>query len=93
MAMTKSDLVDRLCENSDDAKKDCAQVIESFFEIIKEEMGKGNNVKISGFGKWSVKDKNARKGRNPQTGKAIMIPSKKVVTFKESHVLREAIQS
>jgi integration host factor subunit alpha len=54
---------------------------------------KGNDVKISGFGKWTVKAKKKRKGRNPQTGEALTIDARRVVTFKSSNVLKDAVNS
>jgi integration host factor subunit alpha len=64
--------------------------VESLFEIIKDELAKGEKVMISGFGRWSVRQKRARKGRNPQTGEAMTIEARKVVTFKPSGMLRSA---
>jgi integration host factor subunit alpha len=59
--------------------------------IIKDELTTGNDVKISGFGKWTVKRKKERKGRNPQSGENMTISARKVVTFKPSPVFRKAI--
>ena len=67
--------------------------VESLFDTIKDDLYKGNNVMISGFGKWTVKAKKARKGRNPQTGEEMTIDARKVVTFKPSTVLRDAVNS
>lgn len=71
----------------------CISIVESFFDIIKSELEKGNPVMVSGFGKWTVKAKKERKGRNPKTGKEIRIDARKVVTFKPSAVLRNAVNS
>jgi integration host factor subunit alpha len=67
--------------------------LESVFEIIKDELDKGKAVKISGFGKWTVKSKKKRNGRNPQTGEALTIDARKVITFKPSNVLKNAVNS
>ena len=75
------------------SKKDSVTAVESVFDIIKDELGKGNDVMISGFGKWTVKSKKEQKGRNPQTGKDMTIDARKVVTFKPSTVLRDAVNS
>lgn len=91
MAMTKNDLIDLLYEKADLSKTACASAVESTIEIIKGELEKGNDVKISGFGKWTVKSKKERKGRNPQTGKAMTISARKVVTFKSSTILKNAL--
>jgi integration host factor subunit alpha len=91
MSLTKIDIIDSIYEHLDIPKKDSIRIVESLFDIIKDELGKGNDVKISGFGKWTVKAKKKRKGRNPQTGKEIIIEPRKVVTFKPSHVLRKGL--
>jgi len=91
MSMTKVDIIDSIYEKTSIQKKECAGIVESLFEIIKSEFAKGNDVNISGFGKWSVLKKKARKGRNPKTGKAMMITARKVVTFKPSAVLKKKL--
>jgi len=88
MSLTKVDIIDAIYEKIGIPKKDCIRIVESIFEIIKDDLEKGNDVMISGFGKWTVKAKKKRKGRNPQTGKELMIDARKVVTFKPSHVLK-----
>ena len=70
-------------------KKDYIGIVESIFEIIKNDLDRGNDVKISGFGKWTVKTKKKQNGRNPQTDASMMIDARKVVTFKPSAVLRD----
>ena len=89
MSMTKIDIVNSVYENLGISKKDSVAAVESVFDIIKDELDKGNGVMISGFGKWTVKSKKARKGRNPQTGEALTIDARRVVTFKPSQVLRQ----
>jgi len=69
-------------------KTQSAQVIETLFELIKQSLQNGEEVLISGFGKFSVKEKQARKGRNPRTGQTILLPPRKVVTYKCSGILR-----
>jgi len=93
MSMTKIDIVNSVYEDLGISKKDSVRIVESVFEIIKDELGKGKAVKISGFGKWTVKAKKERKGRNPQTGEALTIDARSVITFKPSNVLRDAIQA
>jgi len=80
-----------LYENVGIPKAECIRIVESFFDIIKSELDKGNDVMISGFGKWTVKAKKARKGRNPKTGKEMTIDARRVVTFKPSNVLRDKV--
>jgi integration host factor subunit alpha len=91
MSMTKIDITESVREKLGIPKKECVSIVESLFDIIKDDLDKGNDVMISGFGKWTVKAKKARKGRNPKTGKAMTINARKVVTFKPSYVLRKAL--
>ncbi len=91
MSMTKVDIIDSIYEKLGIPKKDCIRIVESVFEIIKNDLDKGNDVMISGFGKWTVKAKKKRKGRNPQTGKELMIDARKVVTFRPSQVLKGTV--
>ena len=89
MALTKIEVVNMLNEQIGFSKVECIRIVESFFDIIKSELDKGNPVMISGFGKWTVKAKRERKGRNPQTGENVTIEARKVVTFRPSAVLRD----
>ena len=91
MSMNKIDIVESICEKIGIPKKNCVRIVESLFDIIKDDLNDGNDVMISGFGKWTVKAKKARKGRNPKTGKAMTIDARKVVTFKPSYVLRKVL--
>ena len=91
MSLTKIDIIDSIYEKLGIPKKDCVRIVESVFEIIKEDLNKGNDVMISGFGKWKVTAKKERKGRNPQTGAALMIDARRVVTFKPSTLLRDKV--
>ncbi|OQB72101.1 MAG: DNA-binding protein HU [Deltaproteobacteria bacterium ADurb.Bin135] len=91
MPMTKREIIDLLYEKDGLTKKECASSVDATIDIIKSELGKGNDVKISGFGKWTVKSKNERKGRNPQTGESMKISARKVVTFKSSPVLKDVL--
>jgi len=70
-------------------RKRAAEIVDSLFEKIKESLVEGKDVRIFGFGKFQVKFKWARKGRNPQTGETIIINSRRTVTFKVSRKLRE----
>ena len=88
MTLTKAHLTEVLFAKNIFTKAQSAQVIDTLFELIKQSLQNGEDVLISGFGKFSVKKKQARIGRNPQSGEPIMLPSGKVVTFKWSGVLR-----
>lgn len=91
MKMTKAEIIDMLNEHIGIPKVECVRIVESFFDIIKSELENGNPVMISGFGKWTVKAKRERRGRNPQTGQTMPIDARRVVTFKPSTVLRNAL--
>jgi len=88
MTMTKKEITDLIYDKMGTSKNECYKLVDSFFDIIKDELIRGNDVMISGFGKWSVKKKRARDGRNPQTGEAMTIGARKVITFKGSKKLR-----
>jgi len=89
--LTKKDIMDEVAINSDLDRKTAEDAVETFMEIIKTTLEKGEDVTISGFGKWQVRDKHARRGRNPQTGEELMIAPRKVVTFSLSNVLRKKL--
>jgi integration host factor subunit alpha len=93
MVLTKIEIVNMLNEEIGIPKVECTRIVERFFDIIKSELDKGNPVMVSGFGKWTVKAKRERKGRNPQTGEVLSIKARKVVTFKPSTVLRDAVNN
>jgi integration host factor subunit alpha len=91
MTLTKIDIIESINEQIGIPRKDCVRIVESLFDIIKDDLDKWNPVMISGFGKWTVRAKKSRKGRNPKTGKEMMIDSRSVVTFKPSNVLKDAV--
>jgi integration host factor subunit alpha len=89
--LTKAELIDSVYEKVGFSKKEAADLVELIFESIKEELCKGDSIKISGFGKFRVRQKKARMGRNPQTGQAMEISARKVLTFTPSRILRDGI--
>jgi len=89
--MTKIDIIQDVYEKLGFSKKDSANIVESVFEIMKDGLARGEKIKISGFGNFSVKGKKSRRCRNPQTGSEIEISARKVLTFKSSQVLRKAL--
>ncbi len=91
MTLTKAELIDSVYEKVGFSKKEASDLVELVFESMKEELCKGGNIKISGFGKFRVRAKKARMGRNPQTGDAMMISARKVLTFTPSRILRDGI--
>ena len=80
--MNKADLIDAMAEDAGITKAAAKKALESFLNNIESSLKKGNRVSLVGFGSWSVSQRDARDGRNPQTGKTIKIPAKKVVKFK-----------
>lgn len=89
--MTKAELVEAVYSEIGFSKKEAADVVEAVFDAMKETLEAGDKLKISGFGNFVVRQKRARVGRNPQTGKAITITQRRVLTFKPSQVLKDAI--
>ncbi len=92
MALTKNEIVGKVNELGF-TKKKSTDVIESLLEIIKNSLIQGDDVLVSGFGKFCVKEKKPRRGRNPATGQDLMLRERKVVTFKCSGKLRDKINS
>ena len=92
MVLTKVDLINKVY-NSRTAltKKEARKAVETILLILKSSLENGADVLLSGFGKFNVKDKNARRGRNPKTGESMMLDAKKVVTFKPSGLLRKKV--
>ena len=89
--MTKAEIVEQIYERVGFSKKEAAELVEKVFDTIKETLADGEKVKISGFGNFVVRGKRARVGRNPQTGDVITISERKVLTFKPSQVLKDAL--
>ena len=91
MALTKDDVVKALVKETRCQLNQSVEMIETLLELIKFTLASGEDVLISGFGKFCVRAKHQRRGRNPQTGEPVMLDSRKVVTFKCSGVLRERV--
>jgi integration host factor subunit alpha len=91
MTLTKSRLIDAIAKQNGFTRKKSLETVETILELIKSTLSSGNDVLISGFGKFCVKDKHERKGRNPATGKDMILEPRMVVTFKCSGRLRERI--
>jgi len=91
--MTKADIVEVVFQKVGFSKKDIAAVVEEIFESIKTALENDEKVKISGFGNFTIRQKRARRGRNPQTGTEITIDERKVMTFKASQLLKKHINS
>ena len=91
MALTKADIINAVQVEEGFTKQQSTEIIETLIEIIKSTLESGEDVLISGFGKFCVREKNERKGRNPATGDDLMLSPRKVVTFKCSGKLRNRI--
>ena len=89
--MTKADLVELIYERVGSSKREAGEAVETVFSIVRECLRRGEKVKISGFGSFLVKEKRARRGRNPQTGEPITIDPRRVLSFKASQVLKESV--
>ena len=89
--MTKADMVELVYEQIGVSKREAARIVEMIFDVIKETLERGENVKISGFGSFNIQHKKPRRGRNPQTGEEITISARRVLSFKSSNVLREQL--
>ena len=89
MPITKADIINSIYNNLDIQKQDSTTIVETLLEIIKHTLESGEDILISGFGKFCVKDKKDRKGRNPQTGNDLILDARRVVTFRCSRTLRE----
>jgi integration host factor subunit alpha len=89
MALTKDKLITRLQTQVGLDKQESRQIVERVLGIMKETLAKGDDLLISGLGKFSVRQKKARRGRNPQTKEALTLRPRKVLVFKASGVLRE----
>ena len=91
MSLTKDDIVKALAKGNGYQINQSVELIETLFELIKSKLASGEDVLISGFGKFSAKEKRERRGRNPATGDSMMLRPRRVVTFKCSGQLRDKI--
>ena len=94
MALTKADLVHQVYKNHNNlTKQQAIDAVEAFLRISKDSLSNGADLLLTGFGKFNVKDKGSRRGRNPQTGKELILDARRVVTFKPSGILRDRINN
>ena len=89
--MTITKLVESICRKSELPKQESISAVESLLEITKRTLESGENLLISGFGKFAVKEKKERKGRNPHTGKDLILDARRIVLFKCSDKLRKSM--
>ena len=92
MTLTKADLVQQVYKNHDNlTKAQATDAVEAFLKLSKDTLISGSDLLLSGFGKFNVRDKNPRRGRNPQTGEDLDLDARRVVTFHPSGILRSKI--
>lgn len=92
MTLTKADIAERLTSKFNIERQEAKVLVELFFEEIRVALEKGESVKLSGFGNFSVRDKNSRPGRNPKTGESVAITARRVVTFRPGIKFRERVE-
>lgn len=93
MALTKADLANSLFEEVGLNKREAKEFVDAWFEVIRDALEAGDNVKLSGFGNFQLRDKRQRPGRNPKTGEEIPISARRVVTFKPGQKLRGRVEA
>ena len=92
MSTTKADIINSAYDKlTGFSKKDTVELVDAVFGVMKEALEQGESIKVSGFGKFNVREKNERLGRNPKTGEELTISARRVVTFKPSTILRESL--
>lgn len=92
MTLTKADIAERLIDRLNIDRQEAKVLVELFFEEIRVALEKGEPVKLSGFGNFSIRDKNSRPGRNPKTGENVDISARRVVTFRPGIKFRERVE-
>jgi integration host factor subunit alpha len=91
MTLTKADIAQKIADDAGFMRGEAAEVLEKLLDIMKKKLIAGEDVMISGFGKWHVRSKRPRRGRNPQTGEQMVLDARKVVTWTYSPVLKKAV--
>ena len=91
--MNKTELVAAVAEQADISKKDAEKALKAFVDVVTEEMKKGEKVQLVGFGTFEVSERDAREGRNPQTGKTMKIEACKAPKFKAGKALKDAVNA
>ncbi len=92
-ALTKADMAERLYEEVGLNKREAKEMVESFFDEIRSSLGHNEQVKLSGFGNFDLRDKKQRPGRNPKTGEEIPITARRVVTFRPGQKLKAKVEA
>jgi len=90
--VTKADITESIIEKAGFSRRDAAEIVDLVFETIKEALGRGDKIKIYGFGNFVTRQKKSRVGRNPQTGEPLHIAARRAVTFQCSELLKNALR-
>ena len=93
MSLTKANIANRLFEEVGLNKREAKEFVDSYFEAIRQSLENGENIKLSGFGNFQLRDKAERPGRNPKTGEEIPITARRVVTFRPGQKLRARVEA
>ncbi len=93
MALTKAEIANRLFDEVGLNKREAKEFVDAYFEVIRAALEEGDNVKLSGFGNFQLRDKDQRPGRNPKTGEEIPISARRVVTFRPGQKLRARVEA
>jgi len=93
MSLTKADMADRLFDEVGLNKREAKEFVDAYFEIVRQALENGENVKLSGYGNFQLREKNQRPGRNPKTGEEIPISARRVVTFRPGQKLRARVEA
>lgn len=93
MALTKAELAERLFEQVGLNKREAKEFVDSFFDVMRDALARGEQVKLSGFGNFDLREKNQRPGRNPKTGEEIPISARRVVTFRPGQKLKVRVEA
>ncbi len=91
MTLTKVDIATKIAEDCGFMRGEALEIVEKLLDIVKNSLMQGEDVLISGFGKWTVKSKKPRRGRNPQTGASLILDGRNAVTWKYSPVLKKSV--
>ncbi len=89
--MIKADLINKLAKDMNITKQEAEKGVNTFFNTLKEAIKKGEEIELRGFGSFRIRKRGSRSGRNPRTGEPVKVPSKKVIYFKPSKILKQSI--
>ena len=91
MALTKAEMAERLFDEVGLNKREAKEFVDAFFDVLREALEQGRQVKLSGFGNFDLRRKNQRPGRNPKTGEEVPITPRRVLSFRPSHLMKDRV--